>query len=132
MNGEHVNDVAAHAPTPQPSRSGPARRRTWLAGSSALAVLALLAVVSLHSGSQQAPPAAGAAPADAAAGSIAAAGVGAGRRAPCDPDPLGLGVLPAPVLVAEWGDFQCPFCRPYDQDTQTALIRQYVATGQVR
>lgn len=36
------------------------------------------------------------------------------------------------LVVAEWGDFQCPFCRLYTLNTEPALLRQYVDSGQVR
>jgi protein-disulfide isomerase len=124
-----VNEVTSDVATPLASRSRTARRRTWLAGSGALAVLALLAVVSLHDGARLGAPAVGAATADAAADAVAARS-GTARRIPGDP--LALGMLTAPVVVAEWGDFQCPFCRAFDEDTQPALSSQYVSTGQVR
>ncbi|MCD2191864.1 thioredoxin domain-containing protein [Actinomycetospora endophytica] len=52
------------------------------------------------------------------------------RRQPGDP--LALGRPDAPVVVAEWGDFQCPFCRLYTTTTQPALLREYVESGRVR
>jgi protein-disulfide isomerase len=109
-----------------------ARRRLWLAGLGALAVLALLAVVSLRDGSGHSPHpgvpqtlAAGAAP-----DPTTQARLDARRRIPGDP--LALGPVTAPVVVSEWGDFQCPFCRAFDQDTQPALIGRYVDSGQLR
>jgi protein-disulfide isomerase len=109
-----------------------ARRRLWLAGLGALAVLALLAVVSLRDGSGHSPhpgvPQALAA--RAAPDPTTQARLDARRRIPGDP--LALGPVAAPVVVSEWGDFQCPFCRAFDQDTQPALIGRYVDSGQVR
>lgn len=43
-----------------------------------------------------------------------------------------LGDPKAKVLVVEWGDYQCPFCERFFQQTQPALIDQYVKTGKIR
>jgi protein-disulfide isomerase len=47
-------------------------------------------------------------------------------------DPLALGRPDAPVVMAEWGDFQCPFCRLYATTTEPELLRRYVDAGLVR
>jgi protein-disulfide isomerase len=110
-----------------------ARRRLWLAGLGAMAVLALLAVVSLRDGSGHSSPPGVTQTVDAAAGGpdpTTQARLDARRRIPGDP--LALGPVAAPVVVSEWGDFQCPFCRAFDQDTRPALIRQYVDSGRAR
>jgi protein-disulfide isomerase len=51
---------------------------------------------------------------------------------PTESDPRALGPVSAPVVVVEWGDFQCPFCRAFASDIQPALVRDYVSTGAVR
>lgn len=101
-------------------------RRVWIGGAVAALVLAVLAVTALtgRPGGIATP---GAAPA-AAPGSAARLEVP--RRIPGDP--LAIGRVDAPVVVAEWGDFQCPFCRAFATDTEPALIARYVESGQVR
>ena len=38
----------------------------------------------------------------------------------------------APVWIVEISDFQCPFCRQWQQETYPQLQREYVATGKVK
>lgn len=38
----------------------------------------------------------------------------------------------APVTVAYWFDFQCPFCQRFEQATLPTLIDQYVKIGKVK
>lgn len=38
----------------------------------------------------------------------------------------------APVTVAYWLDFQCPFCQRFEQQALPTLIDQYVKTGKVK
>lgn len=100
------------------------RRRVWLGGLVALVVLAGLAAVSLSATSST-----------GSAGAVGAdpgtqARLAAARRIPGDP--LALGRPDAPVVISEWGDFQCPFCRSYTLNTEPGLVRQYVDSGRVR
>lgn len=37
----------------------------------------------------------------------------------------------APVKIIEYGDFQCPFCRHFWQQTEPQIIETYVRTGKV-
>ncbi len=37
----------------------------------------------------------------------------------------------APVKLAEYSDFQCPFCARFSKDTEQQLLDAYVATGKV-
>lgn len=37
----------------------------------------------------------------------------------------------APVVIEEFSDFQCGYCRKFFLQTESALIEQYVATGKV-
>ena len=99
------------------------RRRTVIGGVIALVVLAVLGVpLLLGSGT---PP-----PGEAARDPQAQARLDVPRREAGDP--LALGRPDAPVVMAEWGDFQCPFCRLFATTTEPELIRRYVDAGLVR
>lgn len=52
------------------------------------------------------------------------------RRDPADP--MALGDIEAPVVIAEWTDFRCPYCGVFSRDTLPVLIEEYVETGKVR
>jgi protein-disulfide isomerase len=43
-----------------------------------------------------------------------------------------LGPAEASVVVVEYADFQCPFCRQYHDSVQPQLIDEFVKTGKVR
>lgn len=38
----------------------------------------------------------------------------------------------APVVMAVWFDYQCPFCKRFDQDTLAQVYENYVKTGKVK
>lgn len=48
-----------------------------------------------------------------------------------DDDPM-LGDSEAPVLIVEFSDYQCPFCKRFEAETLPQLIQAYVDTGKVR
>lgn len=43
-----------------------------------------------------------------------------------------IGDLNAPVVMAYWMDYQCPFCRRFETETLPTLIEKYVNTGKLR
>ncbi len=38
----------------------------------------------------------------------------------------------APVTIAYWFDYQCPFCRRFEEDAMTQIMNDYVKTGKVK
>jgi len=61
-------------------------------------------------------------------GAIATAAPGTYPQA----DGSALGDPAAPVVIDEYSDFQCPFCKRFHDDTLSLIIRDYVSTGKVR
>lgn len=47
-------------------------------------------------------------------------------------DAATLGRVDAPVVMIEYSDFHCPFCRKYTQETFPLIKKAYIDTGQVR
>jgi|SRR3989344_2208481 len=43
-----------------------------------------------------------------------------------------IGKADAPVTVAFWSDFQCPFCKSFEQNTLPQIIKDYVDTGKAK
>jgi protein-disulfide isomerase len=43
-----------------------------------------------------------------------------------------LGAQDAPVVVVEYGDYQCPYCKQFADGPARQLVEDYVDTGQVR
>ena len=48
------------------------------------------------------------------------------------PDAASLGSVNAPLIMIEFSDYQCPFCRRHHETTFEELRKKYVATGQLR
>jgi protein-disulfide isomerase len=38
----------------------------------------------------------------------------------------------APVIMAYWYDYQCPFCKRNEEDTMPQIVKNYVDTGKVK
>jgi protein-disulfide isomerase len=93
------------------------RRLMLIGGVVAVAVVAIGAVLLLNSGQ---------------------GGAATGNFVPGNPAPVpyadgkALGQASAPVLVQEFADFQCPYCKLFHDTIQGQLVEQYVASGQVR
>lgn len=47
-------------------------------------------------------------------------------------DPMALGAVDAPIVLIEWGDYRCPFCASFANDTLPTVIQEYVDAGLVR
>src|SRR5690606_10632114 len=48
-----------------------------------------------------------------------------------DGDPF-LGNADAPVVLIEFSDFQCPFCRRFWRETLPSIKEEYIDTGKVK
>lgn len=48
-----------------------------------------------------------------------------------DGDPF-IGSPTAPVTIAFWSDYQCPFCKQFELNTLPQLIKDYVDTGKAK
>ncbi|MEU4690189.1 thioredoxin domain-containing protein [Actinoplanes sp. NPDC023714] len=47
-------------------------------------------------------------------------------------DPMAIGDVDAPVVLAQWTDMRCPFCAVFSREMLPVLRREYVDTGKVR
>lgn len=47
-------------------------------------------------------------------------------------DPTARGRVDAPVVMIEYADFQCPFCRRFARQTEPRLLQEYVDKGLLR
>ncbi len=43
-----------------------------------------------------------------------------------------IGNANAATIIAEWADYQCPFCKQFEVTTLPQIIQNYVATGKVK
>jgi protein-disulfide isomerase len=48
-----------------------------------------------------------------------------------DGDPF-IGQANAPITIAFWSDFQCPFCKQFEVNTLPQIIKDYVDTGKAK
>ena len=51
---------------------------------------------------------------------------------PVIPGAKAIGNNNAPISIIEFGDYQCPFCARFNQETKDELVSKYVDTGIVR
>ncbi len=113
------------APPPTSSKGGGLSGipRKWLYGGLAVlavAAVAVLIVVSLSGGEEAATPAA----VDGTETEQMLQGI--------PQDGVSLGSPDAPVVLVEFADLQCPFCRTFALETLPKLINDYIRPGQVR
>lgn len=47
-------------------------------------------------------------------------------------DPFAVGAVDAPVVIAEFTDWECPFCIRHAAETEPDLLKEYVDTGYIR
>ncbi|MEJ0054069.1 MAG: thioredoxin domain-containing protein [bacterium] len=43
-----------------------------------------------------------------------------------------IGDANAPVTIAEWSDYQCPYCKQFEEQTLLQIIKDYVDAGKVK
>lgn len=98
----------------------PNRRRVWLwPAATAAGILALATAIFVAVNG----------PGGLLATTIVPADVPRGATSTGEPS---LGFPHAPVVIEEFGDFQCPFCGQFVRETEPRLISAYVESGKVR
>lgn len=111
----------------QNGRMGKARVRALVFGAAGLGVVVLLAVAALSgTGTEQAEPK------PRATSSASRTPTWSGPTPPGVDAPLIRGRASAPVVIEEFGDYQCPECGNFTRKIEPALIRRYVNTGVAR
>jgi protein-disulfide isomerase len=64
-------------------------------------------------------------------GTTPAAGAANIKDVKTDGNPF-IGQASAPITIAFWSDFQCPFCQSFELNTLPQLIKDYVDTGKAK
>ena len=108
------------------------RLRTLLAVLGAAAVLVVVAIVVSSGGSKNGAKSRPGAAQKSAAGAIPGQKESAEMLAGIPQHGIYLGNANAPVLLVEFADLQCPFCREYTLQTLPQLVQDYVRSGKVR
>ncbi|HET9914028.1 MAG TPA: thioredoxin domain-containing protein [Anaerolineales bacterium] len=49
-----------------------------------------------------------------------------------NPDDNSMGAADAPIVIEEFSDFQCPYCKSFHKGTEPQLRQYYIDTGKVR
>ncbi|HSK89052.1 MAG TPA: thioredoxin domain-containing protein [Anaerolineales bacterium] len=49
-----------------------------------------------------------------------------------NPNDNSMGAADAPIVIEEFSDFQCPYCKSFHTDTEPLLREHYIDTGKVR
>lgn len=101
------------------------RQRLWVLGGALVLVAAIVAVIAIASGGDDAP--------ERRAGESVPGQIEANARYAGIPQRgIALGDPRAPLTLVEFADLQCPFCAQYSTGTVPALVDQYVRSGQLR
>jgi len=104
----------------------------WLGPVVVLAVVAVLAVLTTRSNGDDPARMDGSQVAGTAGANTGTTNPFAALARRQEGDPLARGRVDAPVVIVEYSDFQCPFCRRFAQQTAPRLLKKYVDPGLVR
>ena len=98
---------------------------TWLGGGLLIALIAVVALIIIDR--QEDDPSLAGGPSN-----VATVVPGPAIESSIVQDGMVLGDANAPILVVEYGDYQCPFCTKFARESMPLLIQDFIATGQIR
>ena len=101
------------------------RRLTQLGAVVAIAAVVVAGLVFVSQGSKDGPNASGGA-------AVVGAGDAAAMLRGVPQDGTTLGDRKAPLVLTEFADMQCPFCRDYTLNVLPQIVERYVRTGKLR